>query len=61
VDAKHKSKGYTHKVDAVIHPKCGGDDYEVTVYYVGEPSKPNVERLLARTSCVTDQYSISAR
>jgi hypothetical protein len=58
-DKKHKAKGYTHRVDAWIHPTQGGDDYQTTTYFVGEPKKADIARLL-RSSEVKNDYSVTA-
>lgn len=57
-DKKHKAKGYTHRVDAWIHPAQGGDDYQTTTYFVGEPKKADIAGLL-RSSEVKDDYSVT--
>lgn len=57
-DKKHKAKGYTHRVDAWIHPAQGGDDYQTTTYFVGEPKKADIAALL-RSSEVKDDYSVT--
>lgn len=57
-DKKYKAKGYTHRVDAVIHPTSGGDDYMTSTYYAGKPTEKDIAKLL-RSSEVKDDYKVT--
>lgn len=50
-DAKHKAEGYTHRVDAWIHPDGGGDDYEVR-FWMKNPTKDNIQAVLKKQGSV---------
>ena len=56
LDAKHKAMGYTHRLDAMIHPQNGGDDYLTTWYSKGELDLSTIHRLLRarKTSNIND-------
>lgn len=56
-DKKYKAKGYTHRVDAWIHPD-DGDDYQTTTYFAGEPQKAEIDKLL-RKSAVKNDYTVT--
>lgn len=58
LNAKYKKDGYTHRIDAWIHPKHGGDDYQASFFVKGEPSKSFIEKELAKTSRVTSDYTV---
>lgn len=47
-EAKLARKGYTHKTVAWVHPKAGGDDYDVVVYSKGEMDAAQIQGLLRR-------------
>lgn len=51
------AKGLRWTVDAWIHPKRGGDDYQVTLYFATQPVPETIEAALARTSRVLTDYS----
>lgn len=54
-DERRKKQGYTHKVDAWIHPSSG-DDFQVTWYWKGEPDLKEVARMIKkkRSTVLTD-------
>ncbi len=56
-DARHKAKGYTHRVDACIHP-AHGDDYLTSTYVVCTPDKAQIDKIL-RSSVVKDDYVVT--
>lgn len=59
-DQKMKDKGYTHKLIAWIHPKAGGDDYQIITYYTKEPTPKEIETLIAyKHSHITDDYKLT--
>ncbi|MBK4738737.1 hypothetical protein [Noviherbaspirillum pedocola] len=47
LDAEHKAKGFTHRVDAHIHPVGGGSDRAVS-FYVQNASDAEIRRELKR-------------
>lgn len=58
LDAKYLKKGYTHRVDAWIHP-AAGEDSMVTFYTQGEPSKDLIAAQLRKArSTVLDDYTV---
>lgn len=60
-DARMKAKGMTHRVDAWVHPAGGGDDYLVSLYVNGDPSKSLIQKELKKLkSSVLDDYTIQA-
>lgn len=59
LNAKMLAEGYTHRVDAWIHPVAGGDDRQVSLYYIGKPSDRTVRRRLQMEgSSVLEDYVI---
>lgn len=59
-DARMKKQGYTHKVNAWIHP-ARGDDHEVSYYFVGKPSDEKVKTLLRKEgSQILTDYEVIA-
>jgi hypothetical protein len=50
---KRQAEGYTHVVDAWIHPSSG-DDYRTEACVVGEPSAADIQRILAKSRVKTD-------
>lgn len=50
-------EGYTHKMIAWIHPKRGGDDYMVDVYFRGTPTEADIQRHL-KSSHEKNDYRI---
>ena len=59
-DNKMKAKGYLHKVCAWIHPKRGGDDYQIDYYFMELPTDEAVQKLLAKKSSITNDYIIKS-
>lgn len=55
-DVEMKAKGFTHCVDAWIHPGRG-DDYSIAVYMNRMPTKADIARVL-RKSVVKTDYSV---
>lgn len=57
-DERCKKQGFTHRVDACIHP-CRGDDYQISLYVKGEPSKDLIQSELKKSkSTKLDDYSV---
>lgn len=59
MDAKRKKEGFTHRVDAWIHPKRGGSDYQIAIYVKGEPSEAFIKAELGKKSSVTTDYTVT--
>ena len=59
-DNKMKAKGYKFKVTAWIHPKRGGDDYQIDYYFMEQPTDEVVQKLLAKKSSITNDYTIKS-
>lgn len=58
LDAKHRKNGYTHRLDAWVHPERGNDRH-FSVYCRGLPSKKQISQLLAEAgSCVLNDYTV---
>ncbi len=57
-DKKYKAKGYTHRLDAWIHPENGGDDYMTVTYFVGAPTEAQIAKVL-RSSEVKNDYTVT--
>ena len=59
-DTTYKAKGFTHRVNAWVHPSSGGDDYPIEMYCKGEPTKAQIRKELnKRGSAVMDDYQIT--
>jgi endogenous inhibitor of DNA gyrase (YacG/DUF329 family) len=59
-DAKMKAQGYTHRINARIHPAAGGDDYQVVMYASRRPTKATMKSQLRKLgSEVFDDYLIT--
>lgn len=59
-DAKRKAEGYTHRINARIHPAAGGDDYQVVMYASRRPTKASMKVQLRKLgSEVFDDYLIT--
>jgi len=57
-DISMKNSGYTHRVDAWVHPESGSDSM-VTMYYGDAPTKSSIESQLKKQgSCVLDDYTV---
>lgn len=60
-DAKARAEGFTHKVEAWVHPEGGGDDYRMVAFTKGAPSKKWIENSLKKEgSRVLTDYRITA-
>lgn len=57
-DKKYKAKGYTHRLNAYVHPEHGGDDYMTVTYFAGAPKKAQIDKIL-RSSAVKDDYAVT--
>lgn len=57
LDARHRAKGYTHRVTGWIHPDAG-DDKMIDVYVMGKPT-PAILRDIFRRSVVKNDYAIT--
>jgi hypothetical protein len=59
LDEKHKKQGFTHRVDAWIHPEAGGDDRQVSFYVKGEPTNELIQKQLKKSrSSKLDDYMV---
>lgn len=59
-DAKMKAQGYTHRVNARVHPAVGGDDFQVVFYASSMPTKPAIKAQLQKLgSEVFDDFIIT--
>jgi len=58
-DSKFKKQGYTHRVDAWIHPASGGDDKLVSLYMVNPTDKQIQTELKKGNSCVLNDYKLT--
>lgn len=57
-DAEMLAKGYTHRVEACVHPEQG-EDLQVAFYFQGAPSKADIRATLKKEgSVVFDDYQI---
>lgn len=58
-DKRMKQKGMVARVEAWIHPKQGGDDYMMDIYYAIQPSAAEIETQLKRKgSSILNDYRI---
>ncbi|MYM92673.1 hypothetical protein [Duganella vulcania] len=57
-DADHKSRGFTHRIDAWIHG--GGDDKLISIYMVSPTTKQIKNEIRRQGSAVLDDYSLNA-
>jgi len=58
-DEKLKKDGYTHRITAWIHPKEGGDDRCVDIYFSRKPTKTMIyKELKNKGSRILNDYSI---
>lgn len=46
-NARRKAQGYTHRVEAWVHPAEGGDDFPVEMYFRGEPDARAIQDILS--------------
>jgi hypothetical protein len=51
------NKGFTHRLDAWIHPSHDSD-FQIKVYFMGEPTKTEVQKQLKKCQVKTD-YKVS--
>lgn len=58
-DAFEKSRGYTHRLNAWIHPEAGGSDYQRVEYFKAQPTPAEIARVLT-SSCVKDDFKVTA-
>ena len=59
-DATRKAEGYSHRINARIHPAGGGDDYQVVMYASRRPTKATMRSQLRKLgSEVFDDYLIT--
>ena len=56
-DKRYKAKGYTHRIDAVIHP-AHGDDHLSVSYVAGIPTEEDIARILF-SSVVKSDYVVT--
>lgn len=56
-DKKATAAGYTHRINAWIHP-ASGDDYSVYTYCKGKPSKKTI-KVVMRKSVVKDDFKVT--
>lgn len=48
-DGKMKLKGYTHRVEAWVHPEHG-DDYQLSIWAI-DPSAEDIQKILRKRGC----------
>ena len=59
-DARMKAQGYTHRVNARVHPAAGGDDYQVVFYASPRPATSAIKAQLRKLgSEVFDDFIIT--
>lgn len=51
LDAKRKAEGYTHRVDAWIHPAQGGSDYQLSMW-MQNPTTETIQNALKKERSV---------
>jgi hypothetical protein len=57
LDAKYKKKGYTHRVEAWIHP-ASGDDYSIA-FWIQNPTVEEIQKVIRKKkSQVLDDYKM---
>ncbi len=60
-DRREKEAGMAFRARGWVHPRCGGDDYQVDWYFQARPSPEQVAALLeGQGSAVLDDYEIVA-
>lgn len=58
-DVRMKREGWTHRVTAWSHPAAGGDDFMFDVYFVGKPTKKQIEKQFRDAgSCVFNDFQV---
>ncbi|MDG1581083.1 hypothetical protein [Pseudomonas sp. GOM6] len=55
-DARLKKQGFTHRIDAWIHPASGGDDYQVSIWMVNPTEKDIHKELRKLESCEVNDF-----
>jgi hypothetical protein len=61
LDEQRKAQGFTHKVEAWVHPEAGGSDYEIVLFAKSLPTAALIQKeLKKRRSAVMDDYVVSA-
>lgn len=60
MDKKFKAEGFTHRVDAWIHPSAGGSDRMISFYIANQPKNYIESRLRNEGSMVVDDYTLTA-
>jgi hypothetical protein len=57
---RRAKEGYTHVVQAWIHPKAGGSDYQVDIFYLKLPTAAEIKAALKKQgSMQVDDYRVS--
>jgi hypothetical protein len=57
LDREHKEKGFTHRVDAWIHP-ASGSDHEIS-FYISTPTKRAIRAEVRKSGCTSgDDYTL---
>lgn len=57
-DARLKLQGFTHRIDAWIHPASGGDDYQVSIWMVNPTEKDIHKELRKAGSCEVNDFKM---
>jgi hypothetical protein len=58
-DKQMKKKGMVARVEAWVHPKQGGDDYMMDIYYSSQPSNAEIETALRQKgSAVLNDFRV---
>lgn len=58
LDAKRRAEGFTHRVEAWIHPEQG-EDRQLSIWFKGNPTPESIKKELVKAhSVVFDDYSI---
>lgn len=59
-DGKMNLKGYTHRVEAWVHPESGGDDFQVS-YWMISPTTEFIAETLRKQGCsVANDFTVIA-
>ena len=59
-DKKMMQQGYTHRVEAWIHPPKG-DDYPVVAYCMRKPDVSDISQILRKSEVKTDYVVIELK
>lgn len=55
----YSDRGYSHRVEAWVHPVAGGDDYRITFYGRGDANHDTIQAFIGRQgSAVLTDYSV---